>query len=447
MDLSKAMRFCITQAQKEAAGNEVKTEHLFLGLLELDKPQQQGLSKDEVWEVRKILTKYGVHSGRSGDKLRELLRTERQSAEGDIPSLLADVIAVCKQQGKSEVSAASMLELILKSPTVLISQALNVKPQQKVTPRKDEPVFFNIPQPGGNPPSPPPRRKRRTKINGITFRGGTVWAAIQYFFLALAIPFVLLVFAEYQWQVLSASPSGTFMVSLPWLILFSGVWFICFGVVSLVRKKFRAFAGFLAFVSNTALTAFAVCVYMFISGFEAPPVSIRIIASVLTLGFLFISVSHLSQIKSSRDEVLNSSVLRLHGTPGVLFFSYLLRAMIIPIIAASIFWISGLPVNNVWKAIFFIYGFLLLYDAVYTTLKCLKIKFLLFTPIMSSRAVLTVLFLQLQCRLWFLPLLGWFLMWYFGWFPMATWAKWVYGIYFTLISIYSLVYLLSGEKK
>ncbi|MDR1623775.1 MAG: hypothetical protein LBS04_02235, partial [Tannerellaceae bacterium] len=123
MNLSKAMRFCISQAQQEAAGNEVKTEHLFLGLLELDKPQRQGLPEDEVRAVKKILAKYSVRPGCDGDRLRELLRTERQSAEGDIPSLLADVIAVCRQQRKSEVCTASMLELILESPTALISQA------------------------------------------------------------------------------------------------------------------------------------------------------------------------------------------------------------------------------------------------------------------------------------------------------------------------------------
>jgi hypothetical protein len=237
------------------------------------------------------------------------------------------------------------------------------------------------------------------------------------------------------------------MASLPWLILFSGAWLICFGVVSLVRRKFRAFAGFLTFVSNAALTALAVRAYMLVSEFEMLPVSTRIIASGLTLAFLFIAVFQLSQIKSSRDEVLNSLALRLRGTPSVLFFSYLLRAMIIPVITASIFWIFNLSINNVWKAVFSIYGFLLLYDAVYTTLKCLKIKFRLFAPVPPFRAVFILLFLRLQCRLWFLPLLGWFLMWYFGWFPMATWAKWAYGIYITLISIHTLIYLFSGEKN
>jgi hypothetical protein len=439
------MRFCITQAQKEAAGNEVKTEHLFLGLLELDKPQQHLLSEDEVRAVKKILAKYGVHAGRDGDRLRELLRTEQQSAEGDIRSLLADVIVICQQQGKSEVSAANMLELILESPTTLISRALKVEPQPKVKPRKDEPIFFDIPQAGGPPPPPPPRRKRRTKINGITFRGGTVWAAVQYFFLSLAIPIGLLAFMGYLWHPPAVLPPGVHPAA--WFILFMTVWLICFGIVSLVKRQFRALAGFLAFASNLTLIALAVCAYLHISGLEAPPVSIRIIASVLTLGFLIVSLFHLSQIRSSRSEVLNTSVLRLHGTPGVLFFAYLLRAMIIPVIVASIFWIFNLSVNNVWKAIFFIYGFLLLYEAVYTILKCLKIKFILFTPNPSFWSAYIVIFLQLQGRLWFLPLLGWFLMWYFGWFPMATWVKWVYGIYITLISIYTLTYLLSGEKK
>jgi hypothetical protein len=339
-----------------------------------------------------------------------------------------------------------MLELILESPTALISQALNVEPQPKVKPRKDEPQFFDIPQARGAPPLSPPRRKRRTKINGVTFRGGVVWAAILYFFLALAVPLGLLAFVEYQWQVLSAPPSGMFMASLPWFILFGGFWLICFGIVSLVRRKFRALAGFLAFVSNIALMALAARACMLICGLEALPVSTRAIASVLTLGFLFISIFHLSQINSRRSEVLNTSVLQLHGTPGVLFFTYLLRAMIIPVITASVFWIFNLPVSNVWQAVFSIYGFLLLYEAAYTTLKCLKIKFLLFTQRPPFLAILTVLFLQLQCKLWFLPLAGWFLMWYFGWFPMAIWAKWVYGIYIALISIYSLVYLFSDKQ-
>jgi hypothetical protein len=446
MDLSKAMRFCMTRAQAEAAGNEVKTEHLFLGLLELDKPQQQKLPEDEIRAVKKILAEYGVRPGRDGDRLRELLRAERQSAEGDIPSLLAGVITVCKRQGKSEVSAASMLKLILESPTALISRALKDEPKPKVKPRDDEPVFFHIPQPDDPPPPPPPRRKRRTKINGFTFRGGPVWAAIQYFFLALAVPFALMILAEHQWLALSA-PSAPLIASLPWLILFLSVWLICFGVVSLARQTFRALAGFLAFLSNIALISLAVCACTHVAGHEAPPVSVRVIASVLTLGFLFVSAFQLSQIKSSRSEVLNTSVLRLQGTPAVLFFTYLLRAMIIPVITASIFWIFNLPVSNVWKTVFSIYGFLLLYETVHTALKCLKIKFLLYMPVTSIWGAITASFLQLQCRLWFLPLLGWFLMWHFGWFPMAAWLKWIYGIYIALISLYTLIYLFSAGKK
>jgi hypothetical protein len=414
MDLSTAMRFCITQAQKEAAGNEVKTEHLFLGLLELDRPQQQRLPEDEVRAVKKILAKYGVHSGRDGDKLRELLRTERQSAEGDIPSLLADVIVVCQQQGKAEVSAASMLELILQSPTALIRRAV----------------------------------RRRTKIYGITFRGGPLWAAIQYFFIALLIPLGLLAFIEFQWQAMSSPQvTGTLLVILPWLILCWGAWFSCFGIVSLVRMRYRALACFLSFVSCVALVALAVRASLIVPDYETVTMPTRIFACVFTLGALIVSLLQLSQISSSRSEVLNTSVLKLHGTPGVLFFSYLLRIMILPIIVAGIFWIFSLPVNSVWKAIFSIYGFLLLYEAVYTTLKCLKIKFILYMPRSSHRAAFVVIFLQLQCRLWFLPLAGWFLMWYFGWFPMAAWLHWMYGIYITLISIYNLFYLLSGEKR
>jgi hypothetical protein len=470
MDLSIAMRFCMVQAQKEAAGNEVRTEHLFLGLLELDKPQQQKLPEGEIQSVKNILAKHGIHSGRAGDKLRELLRAGRQNDGDDISSLLAKVVDTCRKQGKPEVGAASMLELILQSPTALINEALSshrndLSPKREIlspapdpkpvaAPRGGEPVFFDIPQPGetpqkGSPPQEPyrlPKNKRRTKINGITFRGGAVWAAIRYFFLGLAVPFGLLALGEYQWELLSA-PSGKLMTSIPYVIIFLCLWFIGFGIVSLVRRKFRAFAGFLAFICNIVLIFIAFHFWTVAFHHETLPFAARIIISGSVLIALIIALTHVSQIKGSGDKQINSSMLRLKGSPGVIFFTYLLRALFVPIIAASVIWIPELSVNNIWKTIFYTYGFLSIYDAIFTALKCLRMRLTEFPTTVPFWAVRVVILLHMEYMLLFLPLLGWFLMWHFGWFPMKTWLVWVYSIYGFLVFWLTLGLLVSGEKN
>ena len=471
MDLSIAMRFCMVQARKEAAGNEVRTEHLFLGLLELDKPQQQKFPKEEIRSVKNILAKHNIHSERAGARLRELLQSGQQSAGDDIASLLAKVVDTCRQQGKPEVSTASMLELIMESPTPLISQALtshrddrspaggmSPNPEPVATPRKNEPVFFDIPRPGatpqeGSPPQPkPPLPKkpysphRRTKINGITFRGGTVWAAIQYFFIGLVVPFGLLALGESQWKLLSAPPSGKLAIYIPYLIIFFGVWFTGFGIISLVRRKFCSFAEFLMFICNVTLIAFVFRTNMLIFDLEALPVASRIIASVSTLVVLIIALIRISQIKGSGDKQMHSSVLRLNGSPGVIFFTYLLRVLFIPIVVASVIWILGLSVNNVWKAIFYIYGFLIIYDTVRMALKCLRMRLTDLPTGTSLWVVRTVIILHAVYGWLLLPLLGWFLMWYFGWFPMKTWLIWVYGIYGFLVLWATVGLVITGAR-
>ena len=326
--------------------------------------------------------------------------------------------------------------------------------------KPEEPVFFDIPKPGaarqkGQPPQyqpndpflqradKPGKQVVHTKINRITFRGGMLWAAVRYFFWGLLIPSAMLIFMEYQWSLLSEPPANKFVMALPYVVILLTMLFLGDGIISIIANRFTAFAVFLDFFIKAGVVALFFRFGMIVFRLETLPTSARVWACILVLYVLIVRLRHTAKFKNAGGSQMNSVMLRLKGAPGMIFFAYLLRSMVIPLLAASIVWIFGLSINPAWRAIFYIYGFLWAYEAVRVTLKCLEMK------LCSSEAntplwiVRIILLLYMEVMLLFLPIFGWFLMWYFHWLPMPTWTIWLYSIYGFFVLWYHLGFLSS----
>jgi hypothetical protein len=306
---------------------------------------------------------------------------------------------------------------------------------------KNKPVFFDIPKAGAghqkvqSPQNPfkPQKIKRSTKINGFTLNGGVVWTAIKYFFWSIAITATILILMEYQWNLLSDTPSSKIISKLPLMVLLTGMIFITYGIVSLVRRRFKAFAEFLLFLVNIALLCFVIKSRMMVENVEILSTLDRVSYCIIAFCALFLSFFRLSVLKnvSTRESYqMNSAMLRLGGTPSVIFFTYLLRTMTLPLIVASVIWVFGLSISPTWKAVFSIYGAILAWDVIRMMVYCNLIRYKKDSFLSEERKkYYSWSFWLLHIYLLFLPGLGLFLMWYFDWLPMKTWLIWVYVIY------------------
>ena len=177
-------------------------------------------------------------------------------------------------------------------------------------PPEDEPVFFDIPKPGAakqhvqSPvfnlkPPPPQKRKRRTKINGFTLSGGVGWAAMKYFFVSLTVPVAIVALMEYQWNLLSAPPSGKFLTSLPFSVLGIGIFLCLYGMVGLVRRRYSAFAEFLQFIAYVSLMCYFIRVRMIIHSEEIITTFEQILYWICVFALLIFSLSKLLVLKNA----------------------------------------------------------------------------------------------------------------------------------------------------
>ncbi|MDR1601559.1 MAG: hypothetical protein LBS42_03925 [Tannerella sp.] len=290
---------------------------------------------------------------------------------------------------------------------------------------------------GQKPPAPKPAGKRqpapkrRTTINGLTFRGGTAWAAVKYFFWTTIIPVALFALLEYRWHVVSDPAAvGKFVRSLPYsLVMF---WFFCtsYGIASLVKRRMPAFGVFITFLANMWLFYIYKNTYMIVQEKTALSLLDSISFWVLAFGILFYAMFKIQQLKAMNPGGhLASTMFRLNGSPGVMYWTYFFRSLLLPLIAVCIIDLGNLSVNSVWHAIFSIYGFFWAYDNIRMMLLCNTRRL--------NRSKMSR-FWHSQHLILFLPELALFLIWYFDWLPMPRWVSGtliVYGFFWLLSAL------------
>jgi hypothetical protein len=280
------------------------------------------------------------------------------------------------------------------------------------------------------PVKAPPKAKRRTAINGLTFRGGTAWAAVKYFFLTTVIPLALLALLEYQWHAMSDPTVGKFVRGLPYSLVMLWFFYTSYGIVSLVKRRMPAFGVFLSFLANMELLFIYIGGYMIVQEKTVLSLLDNISLWVIAFGILFYAMFKIGQLKAANPggDHMTSTMFRLHGSPGVMYYTYFFRSLIVPFIVACVVHLGNLSVNSVWHAIFSIYGFLWAYD---------HIRMMLLCNTRRCRRSKMSRFWHTQHLMLFLPELALFLIWYFDWLPMPKWVSGtliVYGFFWLLSS-------------
>jgi hypothetical protein len=271
-----------------------------------------------------------------------------------------------------------------------------------------------------------------TAILWFNIRGRALWAATKYIFCVTLIFFSLLVLSEVVCHALSAPPNK-FLNGLPYSFLLMWFFLVVYGLVSMVKRRLPAFGVFLEFVANLVTLAIIASSGMMIRKIEVLSLTDKIPVWAFVFVALFYAMSRLKLLKDENPgDYLNSTMFRLRGTPGVMYFSYLIRSLIIPIIAFCVLSLGNLSLNTVWRAVFCIYGFLLLYENIRVMLLCNMRRL--------KRSKMSQ-FLHTQHVVLFLPEAALFLIWYFDWLPMPKWVSGVFIVYafFWLIATISIL--------
>jgi hypothetical protein len=123
------------------------------------------------------------------------------------------------------------------------------------------------------------------------------------------------------------------------------------------------------------------------------------------------------------------SYMRLFtGPPSTMFVKFLLVILIPPALVVAIIWLGNLQVNQTFRAIFSILGFIWAYEIL--RVACIAL-FDYSEDVLKKGSCLGFLFISnlLFIHALFMPVFGYFLMWYFNWLPMKLWVKIIYSIF------------------
>jgi hypothetical protein len=145
---------------------------------------------------------------------------------------------------------------------------------------------------------------------------------------------------------------------------------------------------------------------------------------------------------------MSTTMLKIRGTPGAIFYNYLLRSMLLPGLVLTIIWVGNFEVNTFWGAVFAIYCFLWGYDIIRMVFQSIKINRNRYAPA-NNKGGMLIDFILAQHMLLLLPALGLFIMWYFDFLPMPTWTFVLYCIYggvWLIVTISILVAISEGKR-
>ena len=476
MELTKAAEACISQAhmQRMSAGihENLCVEHVFFGLLAMaryldppyDKPEYVGEGK----AVRDVL----APKVRSIESASWQLRKDAKDLNAgytDASAVIGRAAEMAEHAG-GDLTAAILARAVLESPTPAIlaacgsfdpecaredakyqaSKPANAQPapepkkQPAQKPREDngptasqfgallallaalEDEQHDTLKQGANRPKGP-KIKRRTKLGLFTYRGGTAAAFAQYFLFGILVPFAALFALEYfTWAVsAAATPFVGFLVNA-FIVLW--VFYLVKGVNKLLGLIGKAFGHFLDLVSDCLLLLGLSQAAMLAYALPETPVWMRAVVCAGSLLILLIGAA-LYEHLTDQGDVTKTKIMfqNVEGTPGMIFFRFLTKELIFPLVVFSVFWIFRIPAPPWAEKVFYLYAFLWVWNVIMILWNCLALRYK--SSRRRHRGQVLVRFLGAQHIFLLLPGLALYLHWLFQWFPMRTWVIVLYGIY------------------
>ncbi len=478
MKLTQAAEACIAQAhmQRISAGTHENlcVEHVFFGLLALARYLDPPYDKPEFTEEGKLVRAVLAPKVRSIESASWQLRKDAKDPNVgyvDASATIGRAAEMAENVG-GDLSAAILAKAVLESPTPVILAACGaydpdcVREDEKYheaklayaepTPNREPKKQFVQKSEENNGPTASqlgallallaaledeqhntlkqgvnrakiPKAKRRTKLGIFTYRGGTVAAFIQYFLFGILIPFAALFVLEFFTGIVTAAtmPFVAFLVNA-----FVVVWmfYLVRGVNKLIGLFGKALGHFLDLVSDCLLLLGLSRAVLLAYALYETPVWMRVVVCVGSLLILLIGVALYQHLTDQRDVTKTKIMFQnVEGTPSMIFFRFLTKELIFPLIVFSIFWIFRIPVASWIEKAFYLFAFFWVWNVIMIFWSCLALRYK--SSRRRHRGEVLVRFLGAQHISLLLPVLVLYLHWLFQWFPMRTWVIVLYGIY------------------
>ena len=489
MELTKTAEACIAQAhmQRMSAGlqKNLCVEHIFYALLSLAHYLEPPLNKPEYVEEGKAVHAVLAQKVRSIESARRQLELDAKDTDAGYVDAGQAIgrAAEMADNADGKLSAAILAKAILESPTPVVMAVCGVanprytaedarygaaqaaqRPQD--TPEK--------PQPAPAEPEQKPDEDsdhtlsqlgellamlaaledkehqslkqsvqqghqnhqhvyRRTKIGFITWRGGPVSAFIQYFLFGLLVPFAILCALEYFTGAVTKAPTP-FVGFLIDAFITLAVFNLIRGVNLLFGIKSKALGHTMDLLSDCLLLWGLAENARQAYALPEMPVWMRVVVCLSSLIVLLIGAGLFKHLTSEGDVTKTKIMFQnVEGTPGMIFFRFLTKTLILPLIVFSLFWIFSITVPLWLEKTFWIIGFLIVWNIVLTMWSCMALRYK--ASRRHHRGAKLVQFLGALHTFWGLPALVLYLHWLFNWFPMKTWVIVLLGIWgvFTLL--------------
>lgn len=290
------------------------------------------------------------------------------------------------------------------------------------------------------------KERRFTKLGAFTYRGGAFAAGVQYFLYGLLIPTGLLYLLD-RFTGAVTYPSTPFVSLLVIGFIVFWMYYILRGINLLIGLKNLPFRHFLDLILFSALLlglARAFCISYY---FIFMPVWLKIVLSLAWILTLSIGAS-MFQYLADQEDMTRTRIMfqNVTGTPSMIFFRFLAKQLILPVLIFSVFWVFSISVPLWLSKVFAILIFFWLWNVVLTMWMCVELRYQ-----ESSRSHRGEIFFRFMFRqhVLLLPVaLVFFLYWLFAWFPMQAWVialLGVYGFVWLGLSLYHLLSLIKGE--
>ena len=281
-----------------------------------------------------------------------------------------------------------------------------------------------------------PKVRRRTKMGLFTYRGGTVAAAIQYFLFGILVPVVIIAVLQRFTGVLNmpAAPLRMFLVGtfgVMWMFYLARGIAILFGIAS------SAFGNFLNILSDIGMIAAMVRVIQFSWHMPTVPVWLRAVASVSILLVMMFGSALFEYLRDEGDvRKVKITFMNVKGTPGKIFFQYVVKIMVVPVLIYAVIWTFSLTPPAWLVKTFLVLGFGYFWNIINAAFSCISLG----SEKKGSAAKRFFLFLKTIVSYLFLPALVIYLHRLFMWSPVKTWVIVVMVIYMVLTMILSITY-------
>ena len=491
MELSKSTQEVITQAQMlrlETGAESLCLEHVYYGLLLMASYLDAPMNAEEYRKEAKELRKYLETKNRSIASAKHQLSRDAKEDSSLFVDARPMLGRAAEMAGSRQIAPMDLAKAIQEdpSPTIRALNGLKIPALEKEDARYS-PVVRPNPQPQPvkppvqpvkppvqpvKPPVQPVKpqssvsgtgvqnhdlgdivaaiqqldrlnvqqkpKHRKTRLGLITFRGGRVSAAVQYFLIFGLLPFGLL-FALQHFTGYVCTPPG------PWAAFgvraFVVLWafLICRGIGHVIGFGSRSFGLFLRILMTNALVFGFAWAYRTAFELAEYPVWMKYVCGVLGIVILALGTVLFERLKYTPAEQRKRITYGNYtGRTGKVMFQMLMQQLIPPALFLGIWWIHGSAVPDWSLKAMWIVGFISVWGTLGTVFSCLALR----AEAGWSRGTGKGFFKFMRSFYTFMviPLLVLFLHWLFDWNPVQLWVWIVLGVYTLLMFAGSVIY-------